>query len=199
MDSLETNNLPPTSEADDIGKVLVWVRNGMIITFAVLLILGLGLALLFRFAPVVGSAANLASYKDMWLIFASVLVFSAAFVTVVLLIVVLFLVNYIYQQVQTQVVPRVNELNTKVNQITDKLDGVVGNAQGIVGNVRDSSDAVTSTTVFTAEKVVSPVIRVAGLFAGVKAAASALAHRDDPRDEVPQPTTNGAERPTEQR
>ena len=48
-----------------------------------------------------------------------------------------------------------------------KLDVVIENTRSITDDVKDTTTAVSTTTVYMAERVVSPVIRVAGLVAGV--------------------------------
>jgi hypothetical protein len=72
----------------------------------------------------------------------------------------------------------------EITKINTKLDELLDNTRAIVGNVRESSDTITTTTIYTAERVVTPIIRVSGLVAGVRAAASALARRDVQAEEL---------------
>ena len=60
-----------------------------------------------------------------------------------------------------------NNLMPKVGQTLDQ--------------VKDSASAAKSTTTYVAESVVSPLIKLSSLAAGVKVAASALTRRDRPR------------------
>jgi hypothetical protein len=52
--------------------------------------------------------------------------------------------------------------------------------------VKDSASAAKNTTTYVAESVVSPLIKLSSLAAGVKVAASALARRERPRGYEPE-------------
>lgn len=52
--------------------------------------------------------------------------------------------------------------------------------------VKDSASTAKNTTAYVAETVVSPIIKLSGLAAGVRVAASALARRDKPRGYEPE-------------
>lgn len=52
--------------------------------------------------------------------------------------------------------------------------------------VKDSASAAKNTTTYVAESVVSPIIKLSGLAAGVRVAAQALARRDRPRGYEPE-------------
>ncbi len=65
-----------------------------------------------------------------------------------------------------------NNLMPKVGQTLDQ--------------VKDSASAAKNTTTYVAESVVSPLIKLSSLAAGVKVAASALARRDRPRGYEPE-------------
>ena len=67
----------------------------------------------------------------------------------------------------------------KVDLLTAKLDGVMDNTRAITTNIKDTTASVGTTTSYVAEQVVSPVIRVSGLLAGVRAAATYLARRGE--------------------
>ena len=96
--------------------------------------------------------------------------------TIALLLAILYAVIFIRRLARDTVVPEITALKTK-------LDSVIENTRGIAGNVKDTTTTVSTTTVYIAEKAVGPVIRVAGLLAGVRAAARYLARRD----EAPEP------------
>lgn len=52
--------------------------------------------------------------------------------------------------------------------------------------VKDSASAAKNTTTYVAESVVSPIIKLSSLVAGVRVAAQALARRDRPRGYEPE-------------
>jgi amino acid transporter len=116
--------------------------------------------------------------RDIAIVILAVFMMIAAVLAIVILIAVLYAVQTTNRLIQETVVP-------KFEATSGKLDEVLDNTRAIVGNARDSASTVTTTTVFTAEQVVSPIIRVSGLMAGVRAAASALARRDVHLDDVP--------------
>ncbi len=59
-------------------------------------------------------------------------------------------------------------------------DAVVPKVSQTLDQVRDSATATKNTTAYVAESVVSPVIKVASVAAGVRAAAITLARRNRP-------------------
>jgi hypothetical protein len=113
--------------------------------------------------------------RDIFVTILAVLQLISAFLTVALLLAVLFAVNQINKLAKGSVMP-------KIDQLTGKLDEVLENTRAITTNVRDSASTATNTTVFVAERVASPVIRLASLVTGVRAAATALARRDEPNE-----------------
>lgn len=117
--------------------------------------------------------------RDIAIVILAVFQFIGAFLTIALLITVLYAIKSLHELIQLQVVPR-------LNQVTAKVDGVLDNTRSVMRNVRESSDTITTTTVYTAERVVSPLIRVSSLIVGVRAAARAMAHLDDPLEQ-PEP------------
>ena len=114
--------------------------------------------------------------RDIAIIMLSVLTMISIILTIVLLLAIVYAVMYIRRLTNDTVVPQIVDLKAR-------LDGVVANTHDITGNVKDTTTAVSTTTVYIAEKAVSPIIRVAGLLAGVRAAARYVARRD----EAPEP------------
>jgi hypothetical protein len=92
--------------------------------------------------------------------------------TVALLFGMLYAVRAIDRAARLSLLPRVDAL-------TAKVDALVDQTQTIAGKVQETTTAVSTTTGYVAEQVVSPVIRASGLLAGVRAAVSYLAHRDE--------------------
>jgi phage-related protein len=115
--------------------------------------------------------------RDIAIVVLAIMQMIAVVMAIALLFAVLYAVQYIHKTTQDTILPKFNEISAKLDELLD-------NTRAILGNVRNSSDTITTTTVYTAEHVVSPIIRVSGLVAGVRAAASALAHRDVRPEEV---------------
>ena len=108
--------------------------------------------------------------RDIAIIILAVFQMIGALLTAALLVAVLWSVFAIRQLTTETVLP-------KVDLLTNKLDAVIDSTQSIAVNVKDTTTSVSTTTSYMAERVVSPVIRVAGLLVGVRAAASFLARR----------------------
>jgi hypothetical protein len=111
--------------------------------------------------------------RDIFIVILAALQLIGAILTIALLIAVLYAVNQINKLAKSGLMP-------KIDLAMGKLDEVLDNTRVITTNVRDSASTATTTTVFVAERVASPVIRLASLVTGVRAAATALARRDDP-------------------
>lgn len=114
--------------------------------------------------------------RDIAIVLLAVLQMISVFLMIALLCAILYVVNRVDKLARTTVVPKVNDLTIKVNEVLDTT-------KSIAGKVQDTTTTVGSTTSYVAERVVSPVIRVSSLFAGVRAAANTLAHRDDSPEE----------------
>jgi hypothetical protein len=114
--------------------------------------------------------------RDIAIVLLGVLMMISIILTIALLLAILYAIIFIRRLTRDTLVPQITALKTS-------LDGVIENTRGITGNVKDTTTTVSTTTVYIAEKAVSPVIRVAGLLAGVRAAARFLARRD----EAPEP------------
>jgi len=110
--------------------------------------------------------------RDIAITIMAVLQMISIILTIVLLVAVLYAVSFIRRLARDTVVPEISALKTR-------LDGVIDNTRAITGNVKDTTTTVSTTTVYVAERVVAPVIRVAGLMAGVRAGARYLARRGE--------------------
>jgi hypothetical protein len=113
-----------------------------------------------------------ANTRDIAIVLIAVLQMISILLMITLLLAILFAVSYIRRLARDTVVPEISALKSR-------LDGVIENTRAITGNVKDTTTTVSTTTSYVAERVVSPVIRVAGLMAGVRAGARYLARRGD--------------------
>jgi hypothetical protein len=140
--------------------------------------------------------------RDIFIVILASLQLIGAILTIALLIAVLFAVNEINKLARNTIVPKIDTAMTKVNELIDvvspridtatvRVTEIVDNARTATDHVRDTSGAVTTTIVFVAERVVSPIIRISSLVAGVRAAATTLAQRDQkPEEESIQPQSS---------
>lgn len=110
--------------------------------------------------------------RDIAVVILAVFQMIGALLTAALLVALLYAVFAIQRLTNNTIVP-------KVDMLTAKLDGVVENTRAITTNLKDTTSAVGTTTSYVAEQVVTPVIRVSGLLAGVRAAATFLARRGE--------------------
>jgi hypothetical protein len=113
--------------------------------------------------------------RDIAIVILAVLHMISVILTIALLLAILYAVTYIRRLTRDTIVPKVDALSTK-------LDSVLETTRTITGNVQETTTTVSTTTVYMAERVVAPVIRVAGLLAGVRAAARFLARRGETPD-----------------
>ena len=111
-----------------------------------------------------------ANTRDIAIVILVVFQLISVILMITLLLAILFAVFYIRRLARETIVPRVEALSTKI-------DGVLDNTRAIAGNVKDTTSSVSTTTSYVAEQVVTPVIRVSGLVAGARAAATFLARR----------------------
>jgi hypothetical protein len=111
-----------------------------------------------------------ATTRDIAIVILAVLQMISIILMIALLLAILYAVMFIRRLARDTVVPQINELKTK-------LDGVLDTTRSIAGNVKDTTTTVSTTTVYVAERAVTPIIRVAGLMAGVRASARFLARR----------------------
>lgn len=144
--------------------------------------IGIGLAILALITIAFIVAAALfppfrEASRDIAIVILAVFQMIAAILTIVLLVAVLYAVQALQRLTRDTIIPKIDTATVKVNEILD-------NTRVVAGNARDSATTVTTTTVFVAERVVSPIIRVSSLMAGVRAAAGALARRGAPPEEA---------------
>lgn len=97
----------------------------------------------------------------------------AAILAIAILFAILYTVNKIRSVTTDVVVPQVAVLRTKVDGILDSVNSVADTA-------RSSATTVSTTTSYASEQVVTPIIKLAGLIAGVRAGATFLARRGAP-------------------
>lgn len=111
--------------------------------------------------------------RDIAIVLLAVFQMIGALLTIVLLLAVLFAVWTVRRVARDTVVP-------KIDSLTAKLDQVIESTRSITDSAKDMASTANTTTVYVAEQVVAPVIRVSSLFAGVRAAAAFLARRAAP-------------------
>jgi hypothetical protein len=115
--------------------------------------------------------------RDIAIVILAVFMMIGAILIIILLLAVLYAIKTLQSLTQKEVVPKMNIMVAKVNELLDIT-------KTITTRVRDSADTATETTVFVAEQVASPIIRVSGVVAGVRAAASMLAHRGNGKNQT---------------
>lgn len=115
--------------------------------------------------------------RDIAIVILAVFMMIGAILIIILLLAVLYAIKTLQSLTQKEVVPKMNTMIAKVNELLDIT-------KTITTRVRDSADTATETTVFVAEQVASPIIRVSGVVAGVRAAASMLAHRGNGKNQT---------------
>ena len=113
-----------------------------------------------------------ANTRDIAVVILAVFQLVSVILMIALLLALLGTVFYVRRLVRDSVMPRIEALNTKV-------DGVIDTTRAIAGNVQNTTSNVTTTTSYVAERVVTPVIRISGLVAGARAAATFLARRGE--------------------
>ncbi len=110
--------------------------------------------------------------RDIAIVILAVFQMIGAILTIVLLLAIIYAVRTINRLARETVMPKVDALSVKIDQLLDST-------KAITGNIKDTTTTVSTTTVYVAEQVVSPVIRVSSLLAGVRAAATFLARRGE--------------------
>jgi hypothetical protein len=110
--------------------------------------------------------------RDIAIVILAVFQMIGAILTIVLLLAIIYAVRTINRLARETVMPKVDALSGKIDQLLDST-------KAITGNIKDTTTTVSTTTVYVAEQVVSPVIRVSSLLAGVRAAATFLARRGE--------------------
>jgi hypothetical protein len=113
-----------------------------------------------------------ANTRDIAIVILVVFQLISVILLIALLIALLATVYYVRRLTRDTIMPRIEALNTKV-------DGVIDTTRTIAGNVQNTTSSVSTTASYVAERVVTPVIRVSGLVAGARAAATFLARRGE--------------------
>jgi hypothetical protein len=108
--------------------------------------------------------------RDIAIVILAVFQMIASLLVIVLLIALLYAVQTLNKVAQENVLPKVEATRLKVDQVLE-------NSRATAGNVRNAAGNLNTTTVFLAERVASPIIRVSSILAGVRVAASLLARR----------------------
>lgn len=137
--------------------------------------IALGLIALFIIGFIVALAMAPVSvreaFRDIFIIVLGFFLLITSVLTTAVLLGLLYTFRRLEQVAKGNVIPKVDEAMVKLNEVLE-------NTRVIANNARESTSTVTNSTTFVAERVVSPVIRLASLATGVKAAATSLARRD---------------------
>lgn len=112
--------------------------------------------------------------RDIAIILLAVTGLIAAILAVAILFAILYAVNKIRSVTTDTVVPQIQTLQGKV-------DHILGNVSSASDQARVSLTNVSTTTNYAAEQVVTPIIKLASLAAGVRAGATFLARRGAPK------------------
>lgn len=161
-----------------------WITIGLIVlaVAAIGFIVALSMFATFRAVTVDVSIVLLAAFQMI-----------ATIMLITILLITLYVLNRLEKLSRETFIPKIDQLTTKVNELVDtvspRVDTVTARFSEIVDDTKETSNQVrntagttANTTVFIAERVVSPIIRASSMAAGVRAAASALARRQLPPD-----------------
>lgn len=144
-----------------------WIGIGVAIT-AVILVVFIVCAYLFPGFRI--------ATRDIAIVLLAVTGLIAAILLVAILFAVLYAVNKIRSTTTNTVMPQVQVLQSKVDHILENVSSVSDSA-------RTSAVTVSTTTNYTSERVVAPVIKLFSLAAAVRAGASFIARRGSPRQD----------------
>lgn len=108
--------------------------------------------------------------RDIAIVILAVFQMITAILLIVLLIAILYVVRVVNRLASDTIAPSIATTTVKVNEVLES-------ARSVTGSVRESTSTLSTTTVFVAERVVAPIIRISSLMAGVRAAATNLARR----------------------
>lgn len=103
--------------------------------------------------------------RDIAIIIMAVTQIIATIVLIIILLALLYAVRAINALSRDTIVPKLNDILETTKTIT--------------AQAQETATTVQGTTTFVAERVASPIIRLSGAMAGVRAAALALARRDN--------------------
>ncbi|HWQ14077.1 MAG TPA: hypothetical protein VNL77_14855 [Roseiflexaceae bacterium] len=137
--------------------------------------IGIGLAVILVLA--VAFIAALYTYpgfreatRDVAVVIVAFFMIISTLLTAALLLAIIYAVRSINALSRNTLIPKIDQLTAKVDQLVDS-------GRAIAGNVQDTTATVSTTTSYIAEQAVTPFVRLAGVVAGVRAAASYLANR----------------------
>lgn len=140
----------------------------------------IGVAVAILVLLFVGYIAAAAYFPDFRVISRDIAIFLLALtglfamiIMVAILAAILYAVTALRKTMQQQVIPQIAALNVK-------LDRVVDDAMVVSNNAKDTVASVSTSTIYVAEQVVTPVIRARSLFAGIRAAVMYVARRQAP-------------------
>ncbi|RRR78524.1 MAG: hypothetical protein EI684_00210 [Candidatus Viridilinea halotolerans] len=137
--------------------------------------IGLGVITLLLIGFIVGLALAPVgvreAFRDIFIIILGLFTLFSVVMLIAILVGLLYTFNRIERLARNNVLPKLDEALVKLND-------VLASTKTIASDARESAHTVTGSTTFVAEKVVSPVIRIASLATGVRAAATSLARRD---------------------
>lgn len=137
--------------------------------------IGLGVLLLLLIASVVGlflaPAGVREAIRDIFVIIIGLFMLVSTFLTIAVLLGVLFTMSRIEKLARGNVLPKLDEAMLKMNDLLESTKALAASARETAGNA-------VGTTQFVSERVVSPLIRISSLVTGVRAAATSLARRD---------------------
>lgn len=140
-----------------------WIGIGL----GVLTLLLIGFIVALALAPVGVREA----FRDIFIIILGGFMLLSVVILIAVLIGLLFTLNRLERLARKNVLPKLDDALVKLNDVLESTKTLANNA-------RESAHTVTGSTTFVAERVVSPVIRIASLATGVRAAATSLARRD---------------------
>lgn len=139
--------------------------------------IGLGVVTLVLIAGIVGlflaPVGVREAIRDIFVIILGFFTLVSTVLTIAVLVGLLFTMRRIELLARGNVLPKLDEAMLKMNEVLDSTRTVASTA-------KDTAVQAAGTTQFVSERVVSPFIRVASLFTGVRAAATSLARRDAP-------------------
>ena len=119
-----------------------------------------------------------AAWRDVFIVILVALQLLGAILTVGILIAILVLIDRIDKLARNSLMPKLDEVTGKVNEVLDTT-------RSLTDDVRATAHTATQTTAFVAERVVSPVIKLASLASGARSMAAAFARRGAPDESQP--------------
>lgn len=141
--------------------------------------IGLGVIILLLISFIVGLAIAPVgvreAFRDIFIIILGCFMLISSLLTITILLSLLYMINRVERLASGNLVPKLDQAMVKLNEVLDST-------RVLAEQARQSAGTVTNSTTFVAEQVVSPVIRIASLASGVRAAATTLARRNAHED-----------------